>query len=102
MSVTKNHSLTVGFSAVIRSVLVMLCLSVCLSCQQPRRLHEHRNFSVALWSSEQTEPADAGWRDAGRSLWSTLLTSVCPREMANGGHIIKDLAILFLYMFLNK
>lgn len=27
MSVTKNNGLTVGFSAVIRSVLVMLCLS---------------------------------------------------------------------------
>lgn len=40
---------------------------------QSGRLHEHGNVSVSVRSSEQTEPADAGQRDAGRSLRPTLL-----------------------------
>lgn len=47
-----------------------------LVLQQPWRLHEHRNISVSLWSSEPTEPADAGQRATERSFWSTLLMSV--------------------------
>lgn len=52
----------------------------CVSCQQPRRLHERRDVAVALRRDEQAEPDDAGRRrrwDAGRgrrSLWSTLLS----------------------------
>lgn len=42
---------------------------------QSGRLHEHGNISVSVWSSEQTEPADAGQRDAGRSVRPTLLNS---------------------------
>lgn len=40
---------------------------------QSGRLHERGNVSVSVRSSEQTEPADAGQRDAGRSLRPTLL-----------------------------
>ena len=53
----------------------MLIFASVLS-QQPWRLHQHRNISVSLRSSEPTEPADAGQRAAGRSFWSTLLMCV--------------------------
>lgn len=47
-----------------------------ISVLQPWRLHEHRNISVSVWSFEQTEPDDAGRRDPGGSLWTTLLICV--------------------------
>lgn len=81
----------------IRTIFIIVC--VCVSCHQPWRLHEHRNISVPLWSSQQTEPADAGQWDAGWSFWSTLLTSVCLRGTITGGHM-KDLTILvFVHVF---
>lgn len=63
------------------------CLIVFFFSRLPQsgRLHEHGNVSVSVWSSEQTEPADAGQRDAGRSVrpallncsaWSFLLSTV--------------------------
>ena len=52
--------------------------SFCSSyCHQPGQLHEHGNISVSVWSSEQTEPANARQRDAGRSVRPTLLNSTC-------------------------
>ena len=77
--------------------------TVSVSCQKPRRLHEHGNVSVPVWSSEQAEPADAGQWDAGGSIWTTLLSSDgLTRGEGRGGHISKDLTISVLYMFLNR
>lgn len=40
---------------------------------QPWGLHERRNVSVAVWSSEQAEPNDAGRWHPGRSFRPALL-----------------------------
>lgn len=49
-----------------------------LPFHQSRRLHELGNISVSIRSAEQTEPADARRRDAGRGIRATLLSATSP------------------------